>query len=332
MEGGEDEQFGGTEFYKVRGDESLSAVSVKTGIAVSRLKSLNRSVLIGSERVLDGMILRLKTPAKHALSSPQSPMPFLQGAASSASFGSLESEEAVAGGGAGGGSEVEEEDVKHVFRKLVDPPPPAPKATLPDPVLLGKSPQLTVAHALLLRQFLPPTLQIENFVCLYSLRSDGADFNTFYAKVRGIAYTLMYVQTVANEVFGGFAGAEWKPGKDYYGSGESFLFKMKPSGGGAVGDEVSVYKWSQLNPYFQWSSMSAIAMGGEGDGFGFVLDADFVTGSSNHCKTYNNPILTEEPGVIRISSVEVWGFSRYLRKGSGGGGASPRAAARKGAT
>ena len=202
-------------------------------------------------------------------------------------------------------------------RPLLQPQPP-----LPDPILLGKNPLLTVQHAIQLRKNLPVQLQIENFVMLYSSMADGSDFSTFYRKVRGVAYTLLVVRSVKSEIFGGFAGAEWKPTKDnYYGCGESFLFKVNSDA--VEGDKVQAFKWSTFNSFFQFSTMESVAMGGEGDGFGFVLDGDFLTGSSNHCRTYLNPVLTTEPGVIRISAVEVWGWSRHLRKVSRGSG-SPR--------
>ena len=357
--------FGGDEFFQVSNGESLLTVSVKTGVPLSRLKTLNRSILIGSERVHDGMILRIKSPGLHTSKSPSPAKETFSTESSSNPLQSLDQETS-----SGTQSSVFTSKNRFSFTALSDalaqsftstpasassstsasasassstsisistepnlagalnmasngnaaPPTSTRKIpqppSIPVPVLTGKSSLLTVPQAVQLQQHLPPMLQIDNWTLLYNLRSDGADFNTFFRKVRGVEFTVLIAHTVKNEMFGGFADAEWKPSKDtYYGSGESFIFKIKD-------DLVTIYPWTQLNSFFMYSAIDKIAMGGgEGDGFGWVLDADFLTGSSNHCKTYNNPVLTEEPGVIRISSVEVWGFSMHLRKA---GNRSPR--------
>jgi hypothetical protein len=69
------------------------------------------------------------------------------------------------------------------------------------------------------------------------------------------------------------------------------------------------------NDLIMWSSATQIGMGGGGNGFGFVLDDDFLTGQSNFSSTYNNPPLTNALGSFRIANVEVWGFeSNIFRK------------------
>ena len=63
------------------------------------------------------------------------------------------------------------------------------------------------------------------------------------------------------------------------------------------------------NDFFVWSGQQQIAMGGGGEGFGFVLDSDFATGESFRSATYGNQILVErEHGSFRIANVECWGF------------------------
>ena len=74
---------------------------------------------------------------------------------------------------------------------------------------------------------------------------------------------------------------------------------------------------SESNNFFVWSSCDQIAMGGGGDGFGFVLDSDFATGESFKCKTYGNPVLVDkENGSFRIANVECWGFEGLFNKGN----------------
>lgn len=321
----EDDSVGGREFYKVtKEDTGLAGIAVKTGVAVSRLRHINRQILIGGERVLAGQILRLTTPQKLAGGEAPSPPLVPLSPALSVAMSNL---------------------------SLSPPAPPLPHShhsaaattsssssstgkhhheSLPDPLLLGPKSDsflLTVKQATHIRKQLPPTLHIENFVLLYSMANDGADFATFFRKVKGVTYTLLYVKSTSGEVFGGFAAAEWRLCKDFYGSGESFLFNISNED-----DTPTIYKWSQTNPFFMFSSATQLAMGAEGDGFGLVLDADFASGSSNHCKTYNNPVLTREPGVIRIGGVEVWGFQRHIHSRKSQSPRSPRGDERRKST
>lgn len=66
------------------------------------------------------------------------------------------------------------------------------------------------------------------------------------------------------------------------------------------------------NDFIMWSSATRIAMGGGGDGFGFVLDDDFLTGQSSQSLAFGNPPLTRNSGSFRVSNVEVWGFESII--------------------
>ena len=77
---------------------------------------------------------------------------------------------------------------------------------------------------------------------------------------------------------------------------------------------MEVYSWSGQNSFFMWSSDDKIAMGGGGDGFAFMLDSDFLTGDSNRCETFDNPLLVSTNRSFDISNVEVWGFQDLLNR------------------
>ena len=139
---------------------------------------------------------------------------------------------------------------------------------------------------------------------LYSVLNDGADLNSFYARVQGCKYTVLIVETINGEIFGGFNSSEWMISPNFYGSGESFLFKFNEEDG-----SCDRYPWTGDNEFFVFSSHDQIAMGGGGHGFGFVLDCDFATGESFCSATFGNELLVKkEKGAFRIKNVEVWGF------------------------
>lgn len=79
-----------------------------------------------------------------------------------------------------------------------------------------------------------------------------------------------------------------------------------------VNDEVIIYPWTMENDFIMWSSAKRIAMGGGGDGFGFVLDDDFLTGQSNPSSAFGNPPLTSYRGSFHVTNVEVWGFESAI--------------------
>ena len=72
-------------------------------------------------------------------------------------------------------------------------------------------------------------------------------------------------------------------------------------------DSLNVYRWTQTNEFFMFSSHERVGMGGGGEGFAFVLDADFYRGGSYRSETFGNPRLTNSE-TFRVRNVEVWGF------------------------
>jgi LysM repeat protein len=77
------------------------------------------------------------------------------------------------------------------------------------PVLIGNSKILNVEYAKKLRKFLPSMQQIEKWKLLYSVLNNGADFVTFFSKIKGNKYTLIIVETINGEIFGGFNSMQW---------------------------------------------------------------------------------------------------------------------------
>jgi len=85
----------------------------------------------------------------------------------------------------------------------------------------------------ILMQSLQPHLPIskrgESFWLKYSLVRDGASSIAFLQRLRGSTHTLMAMETVDGEVFGAFCSQPWTIQPRYFGTGESFLWRMKHS-------------------------------------------------------------------------------------------------------
>jgi hypothetical protein len=78
-----------------------------------------------------------------------------------------------------------------------------------------------------LQAFLPFSKSEENFYLKYSLLRDGASLHSFLRRARGTKYTILAMETVDGEVFGSFTAQSWRKNWNYFGTGESFLFKLR---------------------------------------------------------------------------------------------------------
>lgn len=180
---------------------------------------------------------------------------------------------------------------------------------------------------------LPDSKKGESFWLKYSLVRDGASVYTFLQHVRGSRYSLMAMETVDGEVFGAFVANAWTIQPSYFGTSESFVWRMKHSR--TAGDQdhhhvpgdnlreqaqkeadIEVFTSQHLitnNDFFQLCQEERIAVGG-GAGetkqdfgedvgtftpqqMGFALtigeDGYLMHGSSSACLTFHSPPLSK---------------------------------------
>lgn len=78
-----------------------------------------------------------------------------------------------------------------------------------------------------LQPFLPESKRGQSFWLKYSLVRDGSSPISFLQQVRASPCTLLVMETVDREVFGGFFSRPWTIQPGYFGTGESFLWRMK---------------------------------------------------------------------------------------------------------
>ena len=85
-------------------------------------------------------------------------------------------------------------------------------------------------------------------------------------------------------VFGAFAPVSWErcTAQSYIGTGEAFVFKLAPV--------FQAWSWTHGNSYFMLGKDDGLAVGGGGN-FGLWLDAEFDSGTSAPCATFNNDCL-----------------------------------------
>ena len=186
-----------------------------------------------------------------------------------------------------------------------------------------------------LAAFLPYAQSSENFFLWYSLVRDGASMLTFLKRSRGVQYGILALETVDGEVFGCFTGQPWRKSPNYFGTGESFLWRMRRSRLESTNDileqaqlesVIDVYPHTGENHYYQLCTHDRIAVGGgmpkDGEkktsdppinphewGFGLDIQGDLLVGSSSPCATFDSPSLSKvhaDGSLFEIVNLELW--------------------------
>jgi len=171
----------------------------------------------------------------------------------------------------------------------------APKLSQPSVVL-------TSDYLITLQRYLPARLRlIDKWHLLFGTQTHGISLNTFYTRTKDEGPSIIVIKDKGGRIFGGFASDSWRIESRFYGTGESFVFRVNPTT-----SELQAYTWTQKNVNYMCSRRDFIALGG-GTNFGLWMDSDFERGSSSYCETFDNPSLSSTED-FQILLVEVWGF------------------------
>ncbi|UPR00937.1 TLD domain-containing protein [Chloropicon primus] len=178
--------------------------------------------------------------------------------------------------------------------------------------VVSESCLLLPQHIDFLIESVPDRYKQHKWDLLYSTARDGISLQTLYRRVAKTSPTILVVKDMQSHVFGVFAPDPWKVHHKFYGTGETFVFKLEPEA------EAAAYHWDQKehskeerNNFFMFSTDDCIAVGGGGH-FALWLDEDLLYGNSCKSKTFNNDCLSSSE-VFQVLNIEVW----RLSEGSG---------------
>lgn len=184
-----------------------------------------------------------------------------------------------------------------------------------------------------LQNFFPVGASDQNYWLKYSMVRDGASLVSLLKHIRGAKNTVLAIETVEGEVFGSFTSSPWRKNWNYYGSGNSFLWRMRRTRSekdlqhsiidqAKLESELDVYYWTGINELVQYCTTDMIAIGGGAlsddgivpsatdeerespekspsfpstaqGGFGLAIDSDLFRATSSACATFQNPPLSQ---------------------------------------
>jgi hypothetical protein len=200
---------------------------------------------------------------------------------------------------------------------------------------------LSPGELLVLAGWIPKTQRLHEFNLTYVLKRDGACLDTVYSQCLDpdIVSSFIVMEDKDGYVFGGFLNEAFKKSDGYYGTGESFVFSIRP--------ELKVYRWnndgsdnsSSGHSYnnsddadgsnidnssecsvgessgdymsgsdlgmFALSDSGQLLMGGGKSGYAFRVDDELCRGHSQPCGTYCSKRLSKEEFFTCVNA-EVW--------------------------
>ena len=153
-----------------------------------------------------------------------------------------------------------------------------------------------------------------------------------YASQRS-SYTILAVETLDGEVFGAFTAKPWHITWKYYGTPESFLWRLRKRRKSNARErplsdgDFEVFRFAGNNKNIQLCHIDRIAVGGGSPddvstvseelsnvkmtewGFGLSFGKDLQQGTSSPCMTFNSPSLSKyhaDGSRFEVSNMEFW--------------------------
>jgi hypothetical protein len=190
-----------------------------------------------------------------------------------------------------------------------------------------------------LQDHLPYSKRGQLFWLRYSMVRDGASIRTLINKTAGSKYNLIAIETMDGEVFGAFTAQPWNVTWKFYGSNESFLWRLndlrdppdaatRETKAHRIDHDIDVFKFAGNNRNIQLcTSDSLIVGGGHPDeasvqdfsdvklsdwGFGLSFGKDLQRGTSSPCITFESPSLSrfhQDGSFFEVSNVEIWSLT-----------------------
>ena len=161
---------------------------------------------------------------------------------------------------------------------------------------------------------MPPKVDGCPWLQKFTTATDGFSLNTMITKLSSLTGpVLILIQACNNEenkklngnssrhsTFGAFLSEAPKRSKHFKGTGQTFVFKLKPN--------FRAYKWTGKDPYFFTINNDCLIIGSSNGSNAIRIDANLCQGRTRACGTFDNPPLLEGGEDFTLASLECWAF------------------------
>jgi len=159
---------------------------------------------------------------------------------------------------------------------------------------------LTGQQLQILLQFIPARFRERTLTVCFTTEKDGFSLLSLFNHVKQYHPLLLLLQTKNAKIIGAYLTHPLSKSKSFYGTGETFIFSIKPY--------YKVWKWDRANrQLFIYTGEDKLIIGG-GEGTAISIDNELWRGLCESCTTYNNVPLTGKRKTFEISKVELFRF------------------------
>ena len=166
----------------------------------------------------------------------------------------------------------------------------------------GKSVLLTEDMMGQLQPYLPCHIIGIDMLLAYSMKVHGMSLRSLYNHCEPYQDLpcILLIKDTRQYVFGAYLSEGIIQSPKYYGSGETFLFRLSP--------DEKCYFWQGSNHYFMMGTHEYFTVGAGDGNFALYLDEMLEKGTSNRSLTFHNDTLSSDSS-FNVLTVEVWYFT-----------------------
>jgi hypothetical protein len=147
-----------------------------------------------------------------------------------------------------------------------------------------------------IRNSLPYRFRNSNWRLCFQLSRDGTAYQTIFEKTEKAMPLVLFILTNTQEKVGSYLSMGLHKSRGYFGTGESFVFKLSP--------KCEVYRATRANEYFISTGDNELVIGGGGS-CALWIDGNLLAAASGPCSTFGSPPLTTNEK-FDIVNLEVW--------------------------
>ena len=167
---------------------------------------------------------------------------------------------------------------------------------------IGKTVLLTEDMVSQLQPYLPCHIIGIDMLLAYSMKIHGMSLRSLYNHCEPYQDLpcILLIKDTRQYVFGAYLSEGIIESPKYYGSGETFLFRLSP--------DQKCFFWQGSNHYFMMGTHEYFTVGAGDGNFALYLDEMLEKGTSNRSLTFYNEVLSSDSS-FDVLTVEVWCFT-----------------------